>query len=792
MSKDSDQGMPHGQEPDSPGGQSDESERSWDLDWEEIGSGDRAGVEEHMPIPERPYGAFDRGIDDGSRKEEIPTFDDSGEELTLSEPTDEEPGEIVGIFPDEPGVDPLEPKNSAEAASPDEALIFEEPDDDHRIRMEASSSDQDLVIEEPDGDPLTGSELINGGRGITQELSEGRQEPGSEQGGKGRGSARAVLVTAFVALAAAGVPGYLAYNDQRNQATKARVFADEATNQARDLKSKLDLALASEKQAIAKQKDEEQRATNQAADFQTRIGKLAADLADAKTSDDKGKRREDLEKPLDKKENGVPPPGGDQRKDWAEQFKTNLKFVKEAKEPAQLAEGVRRLIKLAVESNSPRFLEEAASELSDRADALITVCQQIEREEKDLKLRSRYELFESLLYHEGHDQGADAARGDRHGSKPAVVQRSPNADRPTSIRAVSLRSLAPARDPTARTRRAIQAAGQAINDDPDEPYLHLNKGRLCLKLAQKLETLKQTDESVQRFEEAAVALRDALQLLKNPSITDPEGHTARGIAAAFSEVDLVRQAFLKTTLSRVAELVSKLKTSQEGLVKVEAQLKDAKAKIPSLEAGPPGFNSERDEVAHWRKFGTEIASLVAFGRSFPEDTSQRGSWIDDLSQAVAKRIGVFKILDPPLTDGSRLEKALDAYASGLEALNRGDAEYAVGKFSEAIALNPRDARFYYFRGIALYLSRGRGLGLAGTPDAANDIRTGEALERDSSPDSRTVGLALVRIQGVVRQWVESIRNPSRDAPGPANGNTQIAQPSAGLWTSPCAVPGFPR
>jgi hypothetical protein len=62
-------------------------------------------------------------------------------------------------------------------------------------------------------------------------------------------------------------------------------------------------------------------------------------------------------------------------------------------------------------------------------------------------------------------------------------------------------------------------------------------------------------------------------------------------------------------------------------------------------------------------------------------------------------------------------------------------------------LNPNDPRFFYYRGLAYHR-------LGSNDLAAKDFQTGSAVEGKTLID---VGIALERIQGPERTWLESFR-----------------------------------
>jgi tetratricopeptide (TPR) repeat protein len=104
-----------------------------------------------------------------------------------------------------------------------------------------------------------------------------------------------------------------------------------------------------------------------------------------------------------------------------------------------------------------------------------------------------------------------------------------------------------------------------------------------------------------------------------------------------------------------------------------------------------------------------------------------------------------------------LEIADSAYAAGQELYNHRDYHDAEAKFAVAINANPNDARYFYLRALCRYLAAGSA---DVTPsNALSDLRTAIALENADKPPISDVGSALVRVQGAVRNWLESYRRP---------------------------------
>ena len=80
----------------------------------------------------------------------------------------------------------------------------------------------------------------------------------------------------------------------------------------------------------------------------------------------------------------------------------------------------------------------------------------------------------------------------------------------------------------------------------------------------------------------------------------------------------------------------------------------------------------------------------------------------------------------------------------------GEYDSVVRRLTIAIRLDGRDARFYYFRGLANYRQEQ-------LSEAQRDIKAAAALEVKGSLSSSEVGRALERIQYAERRWLEQLR-----------------------------------
>ncbi len=95
------------------------------------------------------------------------------------------------------------------------------------------------------------------------------------------------------------------------------------------------------------------------------------------------------------------------------------------------------------------------------------------------------------------------------------------------------------------------------------------------------------------------------------------------------------------------------------------------------------------------------------------------------------------------------------YTLGKDAFTKGNYQNTIAYLSRAIELNPRDPRFYIYRGLA---RKKQGSNL----EASQDIQIAAGLERKSP--AINLSLAIERIQGPDRLWIEKIREDPATIP----------------------------
>jgi len=90
------------------------------------------------------------------------------------------------------------------------------------------------------------------------------------------------------------------------------------------------------------------------------------------------------------------------------------------------------------------------------------------------------------------------------------------------------------------------------------------------------------------------------------------------------------------------------------------------------------------------------------------------------------------------------------YSKGYHAYWRGDYQAALDELDEAVALDPQDARFWYYKGLAEH-AMGRSVW------AEVSLGRAVALELAGETDRALVAKALERVQGAAREQLVSAR-----------------------------------
>jgi hypothetical protein len=136
----------------------------------------------------------------------------------------------------------------------------------------------------------------------------------------------------------------------------------------------------------------------------------------------------------------------------------------------------------------------------------------------------------------------------------------------------------------------------------------------------------------------------------------------------------------------------------------------------------------------------------ALGRAIP--TAPRA----EVPQPVPPPAPVIPQPPPPPAPVTRVineAAAVRAYGAGYELYWSGRYTEALAEFQKAVDSSDGDARFWYYRGLTE-------LALGDYRSAEASIAQGVRLVRQNRPDSRTVGRALERVQGLNRQYLNAI------------------------------------
>ena len=134
-----------------------------------------------------------------------------------------------------------------------------------------------------------------------------------------------------------------------------------------------------------------------------------------------------------------------------------------------------------------------------------------------------------------------------------------------------------------------------------------------------------------------------------------------------------------------------------------------------------------------------------------------------LMGAGAARMSSAAVRAPRRAAGPRVdeEAATAAYAAGYDHYWSGRYREACAAFTTAVERSAGDARFFYYKGLSECA-----LGEAAAAEAS--ILQGARLEKQHLPDSRSVGFALVRVQGTMRDYIQTVnKNVERTQPAPA-------------------------
>jgi hypothetical protein len=215
-------------------------------------------------------------------------------------------------------------------------------------------------------------------------------------------------------------------------------------------------------------------------------------------------------------------------------------------------------------------------------------------------------------------------------------------------------------------------------------------------------------------------------------------------------------ASLATAGGDPKEMTAKLTALQTDLTKAQNALKvaDDKAKLAEDKAEAE-VTKTKQAMTLAEKATKDATEKVDAVRKLLADANAR---LEATQAALIKATGrptpVVKIdptpVAPPPAPPSDAEVAEERYNSGVSKFHSRSYAEAEADLKKAIALNRDDARYHYYLGLAKY-NQGR------SSEAADDFRSGAALERQSKPGTKSVSSSLERIQGSARQLLNSYR-----------------------------------
>ena len=660
---------------------------------------------------------------------------------------------------------------------------------------------------------------------------------------KPQGRGRAAVLAAV--LTAAAVPTTALYLSQRNEIRRSQDAAREALRKANSLQSSVAGEEARRKQALKAAED----ANALKAQADERLTSVEADAKNARQEATAAQLERDVARKLADQEKAI-------RVELEKKATPDAlaavepRLIDEAVgltlAPATAAEGMRMIVRLAVEKNDQDVVDHYVSRLGDllkrrdRVDALLKSCQQSLKDTTDKKQRSRYRQIEADLRRalRGLTAGAAPAAGKqghlRQGTKLEAPGR--NASRTPRDRARVLLVAAtrfddaPPADEVQTDEDEIRAADEAIQEDPDNVSAYVKKGRAILDLGRHRERQERLDDARRLFDEAGDAFRAGFERIAKAPALDRRGTTLRRLFTGYADASQARNSLAapgkspktETIRNDLAALRAELKTAREELAKrggmpappgggdpsaalkaqiaklerrvteLESQVKQRDARIAQVGRDLKQSSAERDRASATlaqlqaeAKLSDEVAGRLSafllklagsqqYPPAPPRELSTRAAaapgddpWLSGLARQIETKGAVTQGPRPVHLAGVLL--ATGAYTDGVERLSRNDYYGAETSFSRAIEADPEDARFHYLRGVARYLAAG------GPPSpvpvsAADDVKNGVRLERLNQPAARVIGLGLIRVQGDVRNWLESYRQPGRelfsDVPSP--------------------------
>lgn len=229
-----------------------------------------------------------------------------------------------------------------------------------------------------------------------------------------------------------------------------------------------------------------------------------------------------------------------------------------------------------------------------------------------------------------------------------------------------------------------------------------------------------------------------------------------------------RMKSLQSELEKATELKGELETklkeleqrpTADALVSVERERDEARRQAERARADKAKFEQQQQDLQAKLTAVTQQAAL--FGQ-FVSGVAEKlqaapGAKPDELLGALDQALAA---MPPAASDApapqlppvpASVVRAADRdFSDGLSAFQGGRFAEAEAAFRRAIGVNPRDARYHYYLGLALS-NQGR------DAEAAAELRAGRELERQALPGPSVIDGMLERIQGPARAAFDRAR-----------------------------------
>jgi len=226
---------------------------------------------------------------------------------------------------------------------------------------------------------------------------------------------------------------------------------------------------------------------------------------------------------------------------------------------------------------------------------------------------------------------------------------------------------------------------------------------------------------------------------------------------------------LNTTPQELGKAIDRLVTERQSAQKeAEKARQDAEDQRARADAANDRARKADDRVAAiQKKADEEVAALRERSQADADEINRLRTEADTARRRAEKEIAAAreearaKVEAAPRNQqesGTRAEESTGAnpleadrhYAAGLNLYFARRYDAAEREFQAALNNDNQDARFYYFLGLSR-LAQGR-------PDAYGDFDQGARLEKRGLPPRAAVSTSLERVQGPVRQTLNSVRD----------------------------------